>query len=412
MPRRVVVTGMGAVTPIGLDIPSYWEGLSNGVSGANLITRFDTTKFKTKFACELKGFKPEDHFDKKEVRKIDAFCQYGMVAADQAIAHSGLELDKEDLTRIGVVMGSGIGGMDTFLEQVTEFAKGDGTPRFNPFFVPKMIIDILPGRISIKYGFRGPNYASVSACATSTNCIIDAYMLLKMGYADVMVAGGAEAAINEPGMGGFNALKALSENNENYLTASRPFDATRDGFVLGEGGGCVILEEYEHAVARGATIYAELAGVGMTADAYHITAPAEDGSGAARVMANCVKDAGLKPEDVDYINMHGTSTGLGDVGETKAIKTVFGEHAYKLNASSSKSMTGHLLGAAGAIEAIATVLAMKHNLVPPTINFTTPDPDCDLNYTFNKAQARDINVAISNTFGFGGHNASLLFKKI
>lgn len=411
MPRRVVVTGMGAVTPIGLDISSYWEGLSNGVSGANLITRFDTTKFKTKFACELKGFKAEDFFDKKEARKIDAFCHYGMVAADQAIAHSGLELDKEDLTRIGVVMGSGIGGMDTFQEQVTDFARGDGTPRFNPFFVPKMIIDILPGRLSIKYGFKGPNYASVSACATSTNCIIDAYMLLKMGYADVMVAGGAEAAVNESGIGGFNALKALSENNENFLTASRPFDGTRDGFVLGEGGGCMILEEYEHAVARGATIYAELAGVGMTADAYHITAPAEDGDGAARVMAGCVKDAGLLPTDVDYINMHGTSTGLGDAAETRAIKRVFGEHAYKLNASSSKSMTGHLLGAAGAIEAIATVLAMQHNLVPPTINFTTPDPDCDLNYTFNTAQARDINVAISNTFGFGGHNASLLFKK-
>lgn len=412
MPRRVVVTGIGALTPIGLGIEAYWNGLAAGVSGANLITRFDTTKFKTKFACELKGFNAEDHFEKKEVRKIDTFCHYGMVAADEAIADAGFDFEREDLTRFGVQMGSGIGGMDIFFEQAAEFARGDGTPKFNPFFIPKMIIDIMPGRISMKYGFRGPNYAGVSACATGTNCIGDAFMLLRLGYADVMVAGGSEAAINPMGIGGFNALKALSENNENYLTASRPFDATRDGFVLGEGAGALVLEEYEHAVARGAKIYAEICGLGLTADAYHLTAPDPDGKGVIGVMKGVLRDASVAAEDVDYINVHGTSTMLGDIAESNAIKTVFGDHAYKMNISSTKSMTGHLLGAAGAIEAIATILAMKNSLVPPTINCTTPDPGCDLNYTFNTAQTREINVAISNTFGFGGHNASVLFKKV
>lgn len=406
--RRVVVTGLGALTPIGLGVPAFWEGLRNGVSGANMITHFDITHFKTKFACELKGFDAANYFDRKEVRKMDPFCHYAMVAADEAIADSGINLEQTDLNRFGVVMGSGIGGMKVFSDELKGFVEGGGVPRFNPFFIPKMIIDLTSGNISIKHGLKGPNYSSVSACATSSNCIIDAYMLIQMGYADVMLAGGSEAAILEVGIGGFNAMKALSENNEEYLTASRPFDATRDGFVMGEGGGALVVEDYEHAVRRGSHIYAELAGVGMTADAYHITAPS--GEGAVRVMKMVLQDAGLPPESVDYINVHGTSTPVGDISESNAIKEVFGDHAYKLNISSTKSMTGHLLGAAGAIEAIAALKAMQHGLIPPTINHKVDDPDCDLNYTFNTAQAREVNVAISNTFGFGGHNATLLFK--
>lgn len=410
--RRVVVTGMGAVTPIGLDIKSFTEGVFSGTNGAGMITHFDASKFKTKFACELKGFDPTLYIDKREVRRMDPFTHYGIAAANQAIADAAFDFSTVNRQRFGVVMGSGIGGIQIFASEITDFAKGDGTPRFNPFFIPKMIIDIVPGRISIEHGLMGPNYASVSACATSTNCIIDAYMIIKMGYADAMVAGGSESPITEASFGGFNSMKALSENNDNFLTASRPFDKERDGFVMGEGGGALILEEYEHAVRRGAKIYAELAGVGMSADAYHITAPHEDGEGAKLVMNNCLNDANLKPEDVDYLNMHGTSTPLGDIAETKAIKKVFGEHAYKMNLSSTKSMTGHLLGAAGAVEAIASILSIQHNLVPPTINFVNPDPDCDLNYTFNKAQARTVNVAMSNTFGFGGHNACVLFKRM
>lgn len=410
--RRVVVTGMGAITPIGNNLQEYWESLSKGVSGSNLITNFDASKFKTHFACEVKNYDPAAYFDRKEVRKLDPFSQFGMIAADEAMAHSGINLDAVDRERFGVIMGSGIGGIKILTDQVMEFTKGDGTPRFNPFLIPKMIIDITAGHISIKYGLKGPNYTSVSACATSTNCLIDAFMLIRMGYADLMLAGGSEAPINETGVGGFNAMKALSENNDEYESASRPFDSRRDGFVMGEGAGALILEEYEHAVRRGATIFGELAGVGMSADAYHITAPAPDGSGATRVMSSVVADAGLKPEDVDYINVHGTSTPLGDVAETKAIKKIFGDHASKLNISSTKSMTGHLLGAAGAIEAIASLLAMQYGVVPPTANFKEADPECDLNYTFNVAQKREVNVAISNTFGFGGHNASVLFKKI
>ncbi|MEZ4777556.1 MAG: beta-ketoacyl-ACP synthase II [Bacteroidia bacterium] len=410
--RRVVVTGLGALTPIGNNVSAYWQGLSQGVSGSDWITHFDTEKFKTKFACEVKGFDPNDYFDRKEVRKMDRFVHYLMVAADEAIQDASFNMDKVDRNRFGVVVGSGIGGINIFFEEVMNFARGDGTPRINPFFIPKMIIDIGAGHISIKYGLKGPNYSSVSACATSSNCIIDAHMLIKYGYADVMVAGGTEAAVSEVGMGGFNAMKALSENNEEYKTASRPFDKRRDGFVMGEGAGCIVLEEYQHAINRGAKIYAELGGIGMSADAHHITAPHPEGEGAQRVMENLLKDAGLTVTDVDYINVHGTSTPLGDVSESQAIKKIFGEHAYKLNISSTKSMTGHLLGAAGAIEAIAAILAMQHSLIPPTINFVEGDPDCDLNYTFNVAQPREVNVAISNTFGFGGHNASILLKKI
>lgn len=410
--RRVVVTGMGALTPIGLGVKAFSEGLFAGVSGANLITQFDASKFKTQFACELKGFKVEDYLDKKEARRMDPFTQYALVVANEAIADANFDHSTIDKTRFGVVMGSGVGGMQVFTQEVTDYVKGDGTPRFNPFFIPRMIIDIAAGRISIEHGLKGPNYASVSACATSSNCIIDAYMILKMGYADIMVAGGSEAPITVSGVGGFNAMKAMSEDNENYLSASRPFDATRSGFVLGEGGGALILEDYDHAIARGAKIYAELAGIGMSADAYHITAPHPDGASVILVMQNCIKDAGLVPEDIDYLNMHGTSTPLGDIAETKAIKKVFGEHAYKMNLSSSKSMTGHLLGAAGVVEAIASILSIQEQCVPPTINFTTPDPECDLNYTFNKAQHRTINAAMSNTFGFGGHNACVLFTKV
>ena len=409
--RRVVITGLGAITPIGNTVSAYWEGLSQGKSGAAPITHFDASKFKTQFACEVKGFDPLAHFDRKEARKMDPFTHYAVVAADEALTDSEINLDKIDRTRFGVIMGSGIGGINVFYQEIKNFVEGTGVPRFNPFFIPKMIIDISSGQISIKYGLKGPNYSAVSACATASNCIIDAYMLIKQGLADRMLAGGSEAAINEIGMGGFNGMKALSENNEEYATASRPFDAKRDGFVMGEGGGCLVLEELEAAKSRGANIYAELKGVGMSADANHITAPCADGEGAARVMTSTLKHAGIQPEAVDYINVHGTSTPLGDTSETLAIKTVFGEHAYQVNISSSKSMTGHLLGAAGAIESIAAIQALCHNLVPPTINFKNADPDCDLNYTFNQAQEREINVAMSNTFGFGGHNACVLFSK-
>ena len=412
--KRVVVTGLGALTPIGNNIEEFWNGLANGVSGAAPITHFDATKFKTRFACELKNFDINQFFDRKEARKMDRFTQYAMVAADEAIVDSNLDLEKVDKDRVGVIWGAGIGGLETFQNEVLTFAEGDGTPRFNPFFIPKMIADIAPGQISIRYGFRGPNFATVSACASSSNAIIDALNYIRLGHADVMVSGGSEATITIAGIGGFNALQALSTRNEDPLTASRPFDKDRDGFVSGEGAGALILEEYEHAKARGATIYAELAGGGLSADAYHITAPHPEGLGAINVMKNCLRDAGLKPEDVDAINMHGTSTPLGDIAETKAILDVFGEHAYTININSTKSMTGHLLGAAGAVEAIASILAIKYGIVPPTINHFTDDDQIDskLNFTFNKAQKRNVKVAMSNTFGFGGHNACVLFKKL
>lgn len=412
--KRVVVTGLGALTPIGNNIEEFWNGLANGVSGAAPITHFDATKFKTRFACELKNFDITEFFDRKEARKMDRFTQYAMVAADEAIVDSKLDLEKVDKDRVGVIWGAGIGGLETFQNEVLSFAEGDGTPRFNPFFIPKMIADIAPGQISIKYGFRGPNFATVSACASSSNAIIDALNYIRLGHADVMVSGGSEATITIAGIGGFNALQALSTRNDDPATASRPFDKDRDGFVSGEGAGALILEEYEHAIARGATIYAELAGGGLSADAYHITAPHPDGLGAINVMKNCLRDAGLKPEDVDAINMHGTSTPLGDIAETKAILEVFGEHAYTININSTKSMTGHLLGAAGAVEAIASILAIKYGIVPPTINHFTDDEQIDskLNFTFNKAQKRNVKVAMSNTFGFGGHNACVLFKKL
>ncbi|MFD2203247.1 beta-ketoacyl-ACP synthase II [Shivajiella indica] len=412
--RRVVVTGLGALTPIGNTVEEYWNGLSNGVSGAAPITRFDASLFKTQFACEVKGLDVEQFIDRKEARKMDLFTQMGLIASDQAIIDSGLDIEKSNLDRIGVIMGSGIGGLRSFQDEVTAFAQGDGTPRFNPFFIPKMIADICAGFISIKYGFRGPNFVTVSACASGTNAIIDAFNYIRLGKADIFVTGGTEATITESGVGGFNALKALSQRNDSPQTASRPFDKERDGFVLGEGAGCLILEEYEHAKARGAKIYAEMVGGGMSADAYHLTAPHPEGLGATNVMLNALHDAGMKPEDIDYVNVHGTSTPLGDVSEVKAIQNVFGEHAYKLNISSTKSMTGHLLGAAGAIEAIASILAIKNSLVPPTINHFTDDEEFDskLNLTFNKAQKREIRAALSNTFGFGGHNASIIFKKI
>jgi 3-oxoacyl-[acyl-carrier-protein] synthase II len=412
--KRVVVTGLGALTPIGNTVEQYWNGLTNGISGAAPITYFDASKFKTRFACELKNFDATQFIDRKEARKMDRFTQYAMVATDEAILDANLDLEKIDKNRVGVIWGAGIGGLETFQNEVLNFANGDGTPRFNPFFIPKMIADIAPGQISIKYGFMGPNFATVSACASSSNAIIDALNYIRLGYADVMVSGGSEAAVTIAGMGGFNALQALSTRNEDPATASRPFDKDRDGFVLGEGAGTLILEEYEHAKARGAKIYAEVGGGGLSADAYHITAPHPDGLGAYNVMANCLKDAGLKPEDVDAINMHGTSTPLGDIAESKAILEVFGEHAYKLNINSTKSMTGHLLGAAGAVEAIASILAIKNGIVPPTINHFTDDDQIDskLNFTFNKAQKRTVNVAMSNTFGFGGHNACVLFKKL
>lgn len=409
--RRVVVTGLGALTPIGLDVGAYWQGLLSGTSGADYIRNFDAEKFRTRFACELKQFDPTQYIDKKEARKLDPFAQYAIATADQAMADCGVDTGKVDLNRFGVIMGAGIGGLQTFYNEVRDFVLGDGTPRFNPYFIPKMIIDIAPGHISIKYGLKGPNYSCVSACATSTNCIIDAFYLIRNGVCDIMLSGGSEAAVNQAGIGGFNAMKALSERNDDPATASRPFDLDRDGFVLGEGGGCIVLEEYEHAVARGAKIYAELFGAGMSADAHHITAPHPDGDGARTVMLNAIADAGISTDQIDYINVHGTSTPLGDIAETKAIKQVFGEHAYKLNISSTKSMTGHLLGAAGVIEAIASILAIQNNIIPPTINHFTDDPDCDLNYTFTNPVQRDVKYALSNTFGFGGHNASLLFGK-
>lgn len=412
--KRVVVTGLGALTPIGNNIQEYWDGLVNGKSGAAPITRFDTTNFKTQFACELKNFTATDFMDRKFSRKLDIYAQYAMVASDEAIVDSGLNLETVNKDRVGVIWGAGIGGIDTFQNEVTGFATGNGTPRFNPFFIPKMIADIAPGHISIKYGFRGPNFTTVSACASSANAMIDAMNYIRLGKADVIVSGGSEAAVCESGIGGFNAMHALSTRNDDPQTASRPFDANREGFVLGEGAGALILEEYEHAIARGATIYAELAGGGLSADAHHMTAPHPEGLGAMNVMKNCIEDAGLSITDVDAINMHGTSTPLGDVAESKAIQRVFGEHAYTLNINSTKSMTGHLLGAAGAIEAIASILAMKHGIVPPTINHETHDENIDskLNLTLNKAQKRDLKVVMSNTFGFGGHNACVLFKKL
>ncbi len=412
--KRVVVTGLGALTPIGNNVAAYWEGLVNGVSGAAPITRFDASKFKSHFACELKNFDITDFIPRKDARKMDRFTQYAMVAADEAILDSGLDLDKENKDRIGVIWGSGVGGLETFQEEMIYFAKGDGTPKINPFFIPKMIADIAPGHISIKYGLRGPNFATVSACASASNAMIDAMNYIRLGYADVMVSGGSESTVSIAGIGGFNALRALSTRNDDPKTASRPFDQGRDGFVPGEGAGALILEEYEHAIARGATIYAELAGSGLSADAYHITAPHPEGLGAKLVMENTLRDAGMKPEDVDAINVHGTSTPLGDIAETKAILDVFGEHAYNLNINSTKSMTGHLLGAAGAIEAIASILTIKHGMVPPTINHFNLDENIDpkLNFTFNKAQKRDVKVIMSNTFGFGGHNACVLFKKM
>ena len=412
--KRVVVTGFGAITPIGNNANEYWENLVKGVSGAAPITLFDPTNFKTNFACEVKGFNPLDHFDKKEAKKMDRNTQLGMVAAREAVAHARLIEDNVDKNRIGVIWGSGIGGLETFETEVLGYANSNGVPRFNPFFIPKMIADITPGHISMEFGFHGPNYTTVSACASSANAIIDSKMLIQLGKADVIVCGGSEAAVTASGVGGFNALMALSTRNDDPKTASRPFDKDRDGFVLGEGAGSIVLEEYEHAVKRGATIYAELSGGGLSADAYHMTAPHPEGLGAYLVMKSCVEDAGLSPDQVDHINMHGTSTPLGDIAESSAIARLFGEHAYNIQINSTKSMTGHLLGAAGVIEAIATVGALTHGVVPPTINHFTDDEKIDdkLDFTFNKAVKRDISVAMSNTFGFGGHNACVLFKKI
>jgi 3-oxoacyl-[acyl-carrier-protein] synthase II len=411
--RRVVVTGLGALTPVGKNLHEFWDGLKNGLSGADLITRFDTEKFKTKFACEVKGYNSSDYFDRKEANKLDLYSQFALIAADEAIKDSGLDLNTVDKDRAGVIWSSGIGGLITFFEAIKSYMQGDGTPRFSPFFIPKMISNIASGSISIKYGFRGPSFATVSACASSTHSLIDAMTYIKLGKADIILAGGSEATINEPGVGGFNAMQAMSTNNQEYTTASRPFDLTRDGFVMGEGAGSLIIEELEHAKARGAKIYAELAGAGMTADAYHLTAPHPEGIGARNVMKLALQDAGLNPEDIDYINVHGTATPLGDISEAKAIVDVFGEHAYRLNLSATKSMTGHLLGAAGAVEAITAILSIVHGMVPPTINFKVPDPAIDqkLNLTLNKAQTRVVNAAISNTFGFGGHNASVIFRK-
>ena len=413
-PRRVVITGLGALTPLGNTLPAYWEGLLSGTSGAAPITHFDSSKFKTQFACEIKDFDPLNFMDRKEALKCDRFTQYALVSTDEAITDAGLDFEKEDRDRIGVIWGAGIGGLETFQNEVLNFAKGEGSPRFNPFFIPKMISDIAPGLISIKHGLRGPNFATVSACASSSNAMIDSLNYIRMGFADIIVSGGSEAAVTIAGIGGFNAMHALSTRNEDPKTASRPFDRDRDGFVLGEGAGALILEEYEHAKARGAKIYAELAGGGLSADAHHMTAPHPEGIGAKKVMINCLRDAGLNPEDVDTINMHGTSTPLGDVAETNAVKAVFGDHAYKININSTKSMTGHLLGAAGAIEAIACIMAIKNSIVPPTINHQTVDEQFDpkINFTFGESQKRNINVALSNTFGFGGHNACLILKKI
>jgi 3-oxoacyl-[acyl-carrier-protein] synthase II len=412
--KRVVVTGLGALTPIGNNIEEYWSALVNGVSGAAPITHFDATKFKTRFACEVKNFTVTDFMNRKDARKIDKFTQYAMVASDEAIADSGLDLDTINKLRVGVIWGAGIGGLETFQNEVLNFASGDGTPKFNPFFIPKMIADIAPGNISIKNGFMGPNYTTVSACASSANAMIDALNYIRLGQCDVIVTGGSEAAVTIAGMGGFNSMHALSTRNETAETASRPFDAERDGFVLGEGAGAIVLEEYEYAKARGAKIYAEVIGGGMSSDAHHMTAPHPEGIGVIAVMKNCLENSGIQPEDVDHINTHGTSTPLGDVAELKAISEVFGDHAKNININSTKSMTGHLLGAAGAIESIASILAMKHGIVPPTINHSTADENInpDLNLTLNKPQKRAIKVAMSNTFGFGGHNACVAFRKI
>lgn len=411
--KRVVVTGIGALTPIGNSVPEFWVNLIEGVSGSDFITRFDASKFKTQFACEVKNFEVEKYLDKKEARKLDPFVHYALASTDEAVQDSQIDFSQIDPDRAGVIWGSGIGGLRTFIDEVTSFNSGDGTPRFNPFFIPKMIIDIAPGHISIKYGLRGPNFATVSACASSTNAIIDAFNYIRLGMADVMITGGSEASVNEAALGGFNAMHALSTRNDTPKTASRPFDLDRDGFVLGEGSGTLILEEYEHAKKRGAKIYAEIAGGGLSADANHITAPHPQGLGALNVMKNAMRDAGMTPADLDYINVHGTSTPLGDVSETTAIVNLFGEHAYNLNISSTKSMTGHLLGATGAVEAIASILAVKNDIVPPTINHFNDDPQLDprLNLTFNKAQKRVVRAALSNTFGFGGHNASVIVKK-
>jgi 3-oxoacyl-[acyl-carrier-protein] synthase II len=411
--KRVVVTGLGALTPIGNDIPSFWEGLVSGKSGAGMITYFDSTKFKTQFACELKKFDPLNYFDRKEARKLDRFSQYAIVCSDEAIKDSKLNLEKIDKSRIGVIWGSGIGGFETIQNEMINYAKGDGTPRFNPFFIPKLIPDIAPGVISIRHGFKGPNFATVSACASSANSLIDSLNYIRLGYSDIIVSGGSEAGVTIAGIGGFNAVQALSKRNDDPKTASRPFDLDRDGFVLGEGGGCLILEELEHAISRGAKIYAEVAGAGLSSDAYHMTAPHPDGEGAISVMKNCLNDANINPSKIDAINMHGTSTPLGDKAEAKAIKEVFGDHAYNININSTKSMTGHLLGAAGAIEAISCILSINHGIVPPTINHFNDDPEIDskLNFTFNKSQKREVNYAMSNTFGFGGHNACVVLKK-
>jgi len=412
--RRVVVTGLGALTPVGNNIQEYWNGLINGVSGAAPITHFDASKFKTQFACEVKNFSAEDFIDRKEVRRMDKYAQYALVASEEAIQDANFNMDQLDKDRVGVIWGSGIGGLETFQQEVIGFTTGDGTPKFNPFFIPKMIADIAGGHISIKYGFRGPNFTTVSACASSTNALIDAFNYIRLGQADVIVAGGSEAAVTAAGMGGFNAMHALSTRNDDPKTASRPMDKDREGFVLGEGAGALVLEEYEHAIARGAKIYCEIGGGGMSADAHHITAPHPEGLGATNVMLNCLRDAGLHPTDVCGVNMHGTSTPLGDIAESKAILKVFGEHAYTMNLNSTKSMTGHLLGAAGAIEAIASILSIHHGMVPPTINHFTDDEEIDskLNFTFNVAQKRDMKVVMSNTFGFGGHNACVLMKKL
>ncbi len=411
--KRVVVTGLGALTPVGNNVEDFWSAMISGKSGSDLITRFDTEKFKTKFACEVKNWDPLEHFNRKEARKLDPYAQFALVAAHQAFLDAGLDTAEIDKNRSGVIWASGIGGLDTFTKEIANYIESGRTPRFSPFFIPKMISDIAAGHISIKYGYRGPNYATVSACASSTNAIIDSYNLIRLDMADLFITGGSEASVVEAGVGGFNSMQALSTNNDEYKSASRPFDATRDGFVIGEGGAGLILEEMEHAKKRGARIYAEVIGGGLSADAYHLTAPHPEGEGARLVMTNALRDAKIKPEEVDYINVHGTSTPLGDLSETKAIKKVFGEHAYNLNISSTKSMTGHLLGAAGAIESMAVILSIIHSIVPPTINLKNLDPNIDpkLNLTANKAQKREVNIGMSNTFGFGGHNTSAVFRK-
>lgn len=413
--KRVVVTGIGTINPIGKNIQEYFDNLDKGVSGASLITRFDTTQFKTKFACDVKDFDPANYgIDRKEARKLDLFSQFALIASDEAVKDSGIDVEKIDLDKVGVIIGSGIGGINTLFEEIMGYFEGGKIPRFSPFLIPKMIPDIASGNISMKYGFRGPNFTTVSACASSTNAMIDAFNYIRLDKASVIVTGGAEAGISVPSIGGFNSAQALSTNNENYKTASRPFDKTRDGFVMGEGSGILVFEEYEHAIARGAKIYAEVSGGGLSADAYHITAPHPEGLGALNVMKNALEDAGMKPEEVDYINVHGTSTPLGDIAELKAVQSIFGEHAYDMSISATKSMTGHLLGAAGSVEALACIHAMNSGIVPPTINFVNEDPEIDykLNLTLNKAQKREVNVAMNNTFGFGGHNACIIFKKV